>query len=569
MNIQDILKLINFLDKLVFDKRKENLTPVEKAILEAVFKNKKLDNIQINGYSNGYVKTTLAQKLWKLLSGVTGEKVKKNTVQIVIENLYQKKDMVRSHYEESSKFSDTNNSLSNDITDNKSYHDTSSKSADIDDYEQFNKGDYIDDQKITQTNFDHGWGTIPNMGDGFYNRITELTTLTEYINNNCRLIAITGMPGMGKTFLAAKFVNQIQTNFDYVLWRSISDYHNFNSFMDSITQFLPIEKAENNQISALIQCFVNHRCLLVIDGMETIFTDNSLAGCYQKGWKEYGKLLTEVGINNHISCLLLTSGEKPKEVGLLEGENSPVRSLVISGLTEEESAKILIDKGLNKSQYFATLIKLYSSNPLALKLVADIIKEVFAGNIVNYLQHSTIFSHEFSLLLSQLFNRLSPLEMSMIYWLAIYENSVNLAQFKNDYFPKESSEDLALAMQSLIRRSLIIISENSGNFTLQSEIKRYSLRRFTSQFSQDIYSVITRQQITQIGLVGSYDLQQSENPQKLTKLIYITLIKLLNKDDSINNHLNNLLSILQGKQSVLLGYSLKNIAYLLKEFESQ
>ncbi|HEY9705483.1 MAG TPA: hypothetical protein V6C58_23800 [Allocoleopsis sp.] len=124
-------------------------------------------------------------------------------------------------------------------------------------------------------------------------------------------------------------------------------------------------------------------------------------------------------------------------------------------------------------------------------------------------------------------------------------------------------------MQSLIRRSLIIISENSGNFTLQSEIKKYSLRRFTSQFSQDIYSVITTQQITQIGLVGSYDLQQSENPQKLTKLIYMTLSKLLNKDDSIDNHLNNLLSILQGKKSLLLGYSLKNITYLLKEFEGQ
>ena len=569
MNIPEILKLINFLDKLVFDKRQENLTPVEKAILEAVLKNKKLDHIQINGYSNGYVKTTLAQNLWKLLSGVTGEKVKKKTVQVVIENLYQKKDMARSPSEKSSKFPDINNSISNDITDNKSYNDTSSKSAEIDDYEQFNKGDYIDDPKITQTNFAQGWDTIPNMGDSFHNRITELTTLTEYINNNCRLIAITGMPGMGKTFLAAKLVNQIKINFDYVIWRSISDYPNFNSLMDSITQFLPIESAENHQISALIQCFVNHRCLLVIDGMETIFTDNSLAGCYQKEWKEYGKLLTEVGVNNHVSCLLLTSGEKPKEVGLLESENSRVRSLVLSGLTESESAKILIDKGLNESQYFATLIKLYSGNPLALKLVADIIKDVFAGNIVNYLQHSTIFSHEFSLLLSQLFNRLSPLEISMIYWLAIYENSVNLAQFKNDFFSKESSEDLALAIQSLIRRSLIIISENSGIFTLQSEIKKYSLRRFTSQFSQDIYSVITTQKITQIGLVGSYDLQQSENPQKLAKLIYMTLSKLLNKDDSIDNHLNNLLSILQGKQTLLLGYSLKNIAYLLTKFEGQ
>ncbi|HEY9705484.1 MAG TPA: NB-ARC domain-containing protein [Allocoleopsis sp.] len=436
MNIPEILKLINFLDKLVFDKRKENLTPVEKAILEAVLKDKKLDNIQINGYSNGYIKTTLAQKLWKLLSGVTGEKVKRNTVQIVIENLYQKKDMERSQYEESSKFPNINNSISNEITDNNSYHDTSSKSAEIDDYEQFNKGDYIDDKKITPTNFDHGWGTIPNMGDSFHNRITELTTLTEYINNNCRLIAITGMPGMGKTFLAATLVNQIKTNFDYVLWRSISDYSNFNSFLDSITQILPIERENNNQIAALIQCFVHHRCLLVIDGMETIFTDNSLAGIYQKEWVNFGKFLTEVGVNNHVSCLLLTSGEKPKKLGLLEGENSPVRSLVLSGLTEEESTKILIDKGLNESQYFATLIKLYSGNPLALKLVADIIKDVFGGNIVNYLQHSTIFSHEFSLLLSQLFNRLSPLEMSMIYWLAIYEKSANLAQLKNDFFRK-------------------------------------------------------------------------------------------------------------------------------------
>ena len=56
----------------------------------------------------------------------------------------------------------------------------------------------------------------------FYGRTEELTTLEEWIvTERCRLVAVLGMGGMGKTALAAKVAAQVQHEFEYVIWRSL------------------------------------------------------------------------------------------------------------------------------------------------------------------------------------------------------------------------------------------------------------------------------------------------------------------------------------------------------------
>ena len=84
----------------------------------------------------------------------------------------------------------------------------------------------------------------------------------------------------------------------------------------------------------------------------------------------------------HQSCLLLTSREKPGELELLEGKNSPVRSFQMEGLAESASQQILEDKELFGSpEAFQALTNLYLGNPLALKLISGVILELFGGNV--------------------------------------------------------------------------------------------------------------------------------------------------------------------------------------------
>jgi transcriptional regulator with XRE-family HTH domain len=65
------------------------------------------------------------------------------------------------------------------------------------------------------------WGEITHLGS-FYGREPEQVSLEHWlVIDRCRLVAIVGIGGIGKTVLATKVVRQVSAHFDYVIWRSL------------------------------------------------------------------------------------------------------------------------------------------------------------------------------------------------------------------------------------------------------------------------------------------------------------------------------------------------------------
>src|ERR671933_1415920 len=65
------------------------------------------------------------------------------------------------------------------------------------------------------------WGEAIDVSR-FYGRQGELQTLETWILEDCcRAIGIFGLGGMGKTALSVKLSQQVQSQFDYVIWRSL------------------------------------------------------------------------------------------------------------------------------------------------------------------------------------------------------------------------------------------------------------------------------------------------------------------------------------------------------------
>ncbi|WGV25454.1 tetratricopeptide repeat protein [Halotia branconii] len=90
-------ELIRVANDLVIPKTGIGLTDVQKSILEQVFAGKKLKDIQVTGYADGTVQRVFCPKLWELLSDATKQKIRINTVKLVLEKLLKELNSQKSN----------------------------------------------------------------------------------------------------------------------------------------------------------------------------------------------------------------------------------------------------------------------------------------------------------------------------------------------------------------------------------------------------------------------------------------------------------------------------------------
>ena len=127
----------------------------------------------------------------------------------------------------------------------------------------------------------------------------------------------------------------------------------------------------------------------------------------------------------HQSCLLLTSREKPSDLVALEGRRTPVRSLRLDGLEREASEQLLEERELMGTIHDREqLIERFVGNPLALKIVAETIVELFGGEIAPFLEQGEVIVGS----VREQFARLSSVEQTVLLWLAILREPVSIEE---------------------------------------------------------------------------------------------------------------------------------------------
>ncbi|KYC40485.1 hypothetical protein WA1_25520 [Scytonema hofmannii PCC 7110] len=350
------------------------------------------------------------------------------------------------------------------------------------------------------------WGEAVDVSI-FFGRTEELTQLEHWIlNDRCRLIVLLGMGGIGKSSLSVKLATQIQTQFEFVVWRSL---RNSPSLLDLLTSLLKLfangqainlspncsdvsqEDATRVRIAQLMEHLRSHRCLIVLDNVESILASQENSGHYQPGYENYKELLKQVGETSHQSCVVLTSREKPQEITILEGETLPVRSLHLPGLSTGAALELVRTKSFfcGSDVEWQNLIQHYAGNPLALKIIATTIQELFDGDIKEFqTQGATVFGSIYDLL-EQQFHRVSLLEKDLMYWLAINREPVTIAELREDLVLPISSMKLLEALDSLSRRNLIekkSAPQTSVQFTLQPVVMEYVTRNIVQQVCIEI-----------------------------------------------------------------------------------
>ncbi|MBD1830504.1 NB-ARC domain-containing protein [Microcoleus vaginatus GB1-A2] len=438
--------------------------------------------------------------------------------------------------------------------------------------------------KMTIGHRQEDWGQAPDVSV-FYGRTEELTTLKQWIvSDNCRLVALLGLAGSGKTTLSVQLAKQVQNEFDFVIWRSLRSAPAPSDFLTNLIELfsnsqksdLPIDL--NGKISRLVEELRKHRCLVILDDFEAVLRPEELAGHYREGYEGYRDLIVRLCEVNHNSCLVLVSSEEPTEQALLAGEK--VRSLK-PAISEEIAREIFQEKGLSaQEREWEILLSRYGGNLLALKIVAITIHEFFEGNVLKFLEATALFIEEhISNLLAQQFDRMSSSEQEIAYWIAIAQSPVSLATLREQMLVNSSLSDLLKNLDSLGRRSLIekINDGTETVFMLQPLIVQYVSERLVEQIRAEVLETVKTQGRERMRLLKTHSLSISiangkggkeERSRSILELVKNRLQVLFAKTTGCEEPLNILTKVasdLEDKSILDVGYARENLAQIIAE----
>ena len=373
------------------------------------------------------------------------------------------------------------------------------------------------------------WGEAPNI-QTFYGRTEELAKLEKWIvGDRCHLLAICGMGGIGKTALAVKMVENIQSNFDCLIWRSLRGAQPTTQLISDLLQFLNHSQQTGFSISDLLEVLRQKRCLIVLDDFEATLQDGELVGAYRQGCELYAELLQRVGAERHQSSLILIGREQPKEISMHQGEDQPIRYYKVNGLERQGAFELLRARGFTGSENgLEALVQQYRGNPSALRIVAGTIQELFNGNVSEFLKQTALaLGDVLRTLLYQQFERLSKLEKDVLYWLAIKHRPASLSTLRSQMNLQASGSELINALESLRWRSLIekVTEQDEVMFLLEPVVLKYVNRKFVDEVSKEITAIAIQQNLKAINLLQSHVLVEDLAPDSIRAMQIRLILK--------------------------------------------
>lgn len=451
MNVTEVLQ---FVDQLVFERTGKHLDDVQQAVIEGSYKGQTYHEIAENNHFNKSHVGEIGGELWKFLSEVLGEDIKKTNFRSTFERLY---------------IQSFNNCLNvGDINGVNCDHNVYNPIK----FNNYNQQTQQNDTNTKSQSVYHDLTLAPKIIK-FYNRETELQTLSNWIlNHNTPLISVLGLSGIGKSYLVRKFIDLNLEQFEVIIWKSLKYPQSLNSLITDLLNTYQQQSEETLQanLKQLFDILIQKRCLIILDNIETIFTNGQFAGQYQPEYLDYQKFFKMITEINHQSSVILISQEKCPEMNCLYQQLNLSQSLELSGLND---INILDNIGLKNQDSWLKLIQIYEGNSTYLKDIVILIQDVYDGEVTEFLaENSLIITQNIQSHFHDLFNRLSAIEKQIILELSKLNQPISREDLKQNL--ALSSVDFVKGLQSLQQRYLVTkIKENKILFKLSPVFREY------------------------------------------------------------------------------------------------
>ena len=309
---------------------------------------------------------------------------------------------------------------------------------------------------------------LPNLKydyQEFYGRDIELQKMKGWIEDFNKVICITGIGGIGKSALMINFAVQIKSMYEIVLWQTLENLPPVNEILGTILQDVSNHALDTNSLSSeryvtlILSYLTKKKCLILLDNFETIMDDDG-SGTYQPGYRIFRQLLKAIAQEDHKSCVIFTSREKPSEIAELESLTmTKVKNLHLDGLLPPSGALLLKEKGLYApDSHLYRLVQQYSGNPLILTVVPEMIREVFGGDVLAYLNEGFLLFGQLKDIIDEQFARLSLIEQSILIWLTIAREPTKIETLLLLLVVRVPKQDFLVAFRALRRKSLVYLS---------------------------------------------------------------------------------------------------------------
>lgn len=435
----------------------------------------------------------------------------------------------------------------------------------------------------------------------FVGRQAELRELNKAVLKEKRqLVAVVGLGGQGKTATVAHFVDQLFRHtghsnnvhshsngsnrrvlpFHRTLWCSCQHAPSLPEILTYWLRQLSIpfpagEQAHVEQLLALLFDYLQHEpVLLVLDNFESFLSAEKRAGAYHQDFLEIEHLLERFVSSSHRGTLILTSREQPLTLVRMAG-NPAIALLPLEGIDPDDATLLLQQCHLSgTNNEFAALAARYSGNPLALKIVAETINELFAGDLHAFLQEEgTLIVDDIRHVLDEQFARLSPIEVDILFWLAIERGSITPQQIWDNLIEPPPRNHFYEALRSLQRRFLIETDEYPKYFSGQLAV-HLSMPAVVMEYVTEYFvSIISQELVTDsFDIFHRFLLMKAQAPDYVRQIQKRLLLQpLLRRLEAkwgvqwVEQRLQTILSMLKVHGKGAPGYAAANLLHLMLE----
>lgn len=289
------------------------------------------------------------------------------------------------------------------------------------------------------------------------------------------------MGGIGKTTLLTSFIKE--KLFNKTAYFDLKNKDDFITIAKDILRdvfsetILPDDRQE--LIKRLLNYLEKNRVLLVLDNLESIMDIGCNAGKILHEYEDYSKFLEQILQIDTMSTIILSARERLM-LGSRYSESYMLYKL--EGITVEQAHKLLMDYELKGDDgIWERFVKLYSGNPMSLKIVACEISEYFNSDIKDFLEDPEI-PHELEELLNEQLERFSLLEKVILFRCAVERGFVNerflCSQIVGIDF---SSASIHRMFQNIVNHCFLEIKQEVEDVRLRSYYLQPVIMDFLSQ----------------------------------------------------------------------------------------